>query len=266
MKVSEYVTGLASTGSAFYAQVPAGAYADGSVIHWRVRAEDGKADQRLGPLVRGHGRRLRPRQGAGRDVAAVPRGRLERRRRPGRLLHLRPQRRLRRRHLRLRARHHAEGGGRGRPGGRHGDDPADPAARRSQRAGGTQQGPRGAAGPDPHLPVQRQPGTGPDGHWTLDEGQGTVAADRSRAPTTPPCPARPPGRPARPDWACGSTSQWPGADQRPRPVHPAQLHRHHLGAADQHERHRDSGQPGRYAGRWLRAAVLQGRRPLGAEP
>lgn len=41
-KIGEYVTSLGSTGSAYYAVIPQGAYADGAVIRWRARAEDGK--------------------------------------------------------------------------------------------------------------------------------------------------------------------------------------------------------------------------------
>ncbi|MBF8189727.1 LamG domain-containing protein [Nonomuraea sp. K274] len=48
-KLGEYVTGLGSTGTAFSATVPGGAYADGSVVRWRVRAEDGKADSAWSP-------------------------------------------------------------------------------------------------------------------------------------------------------------------------------------------------------------------------
>ncbi|MFI6477124.1 LamG-like jellyroll fold domain-containing protein [Nonomuraea sp. NPDC050663] len=40
-KVGELLTAAASSGNAFYATIPAGKYADGSVIRWRVRAEDG---------------------------------------------------------------------------------------------------------------------------------------------------------------------------------------------------------------------------------
>ncbi|MEU6715793.1 LamG-like jellyroll fold domain-containing protein [Nonomuraea sp. NPDC046802] len=40
-KLGEYITPMGSTGNAFSALVPQGAYTDGSVIRWRVRAEDG---------------------------------------------------------------------------------------------------------------------------------------------------------------------------------------------------------------------------------
>ncbi|MCF6472823.1 LamG domain-containing protein [Nonomuraea sp. MG754425] len=43
-KLGEHVTPVGSSGNAFSATVPAGGYADGSVLRWRVRAEDGKAN------------------------------------------------------------------------------------------------------------------------------------------------------------------------------------------------------------------------------
>jgi hypothetical protein len=48
-KVGESVTPSLGTGSAFYAVVPQGAFGDGSVIRWRVRAEDGLADSAWSP-------------------------------------------------------------------------------------------------------------------------------------------------------------------------------------------------------------------------
>ncbi|MEV0594214.1 LamG-like jellyroll fold domain-containing protein [Nonomuraea cavernae] len=48
-KVGERLTAAQGTGSAFYAVVPAGAFADGALIRWRVRAEDGKADSAWSP-------------------------------------------------------------------------------------------------------------------------------------------------------------------------------------------------------------------------
>ncbi|MFC4009049.1 LamG-like jellyroll fold domain-containing protein [Nonomuraea purpurea] len=48
-KVGEHLTPSASSGNAFYANIPAGAYGDGSVIRWRVRAEDGIATSAWGP-------------------------------------------------------------------------------------------------------------------------------------------------------------------------------------------------------------------------
>ncbi|MDP4504732.1 LamG-like jellyroll fold domain-containing protein [Nonomuraea turcica] len=49
VKLGEYVTALGSSGTAFSATVPQGAYADGALIRWRVRAQDGKADSAWGP-------------------------------------------------------------------------------------------------------------------------------------------------------------------------------------------------------------------------
>ncbi|WP_327584918.1 DNRLRE domain-containing protein [Nonomuraea sp. NBC_00507] len=48
-KLGEYVTAVGSSGTAFSATVPQGAYADGALIRWRVRAQDGKADSAWGP-------------------------------------------------------------------------------------------------------------------------------------------------------------------------------------------------------------------------
>ncbi|MFI7697654.1 LamG-like jellyroll fold domain-containing protein [Nonomuraea sp. NPDC049480] len=48
-KLGEHVTSLSSSGTAFYASVPPGAYADGALIRWRVRAEDGKATSAWSP-------------------------------------------------------------------------------------------------------------------------------------------------------------------------------------------------------------------------
>ncbi|MGI5289816.1 LamG-like jellyroll fold domain-containing protein [Nonomuraea polychroma] len=49
MKLGEYVTALGSSGTAFSATVSAGAYADGALIRWRVRAEDGRAGSAWSP-------------------------------------------------------------------------------------------------------------------------------------------------------------------------------------------------------------------------
>jgi hypothetical protein len=49
VKLGEHVTALGSSGTAFYATLPAGAYADGALIRWRVRAEDGKASSAWSP-------------------------------------------------------------------------------------------------------------------------------------------------------------------------------------------------------------------------
>lgn len=48
-KRGEFVTAAASSGNAFTATVPAGVYADGSVIRWRVRGEDGQANSAWSP-------------------------------------------------------------------------------------------------------------------------------------------------------------------------------------------------------------------------
>ncbi|MEU8248856.1 LamG-like jellyroll fold domain-containing protein [Nonomuraea sp. NPDC048916] len=47
--VGEHVTPVASSGNAFYATIPAGAYGNDSVIRWRVRAEDGIATSEWSP-------------------------------------------------------------------------------------------------------------------------------------------------------------------------------------------------------------------------
>ncbi|MEV0618046.1 LamG-like jellyroll fold domain-containing protein [Nonomuraea sp. NPDC050404] len=49
VKTGEYVTPLGSTGTAFYATIPAALYSDGGLIRWRVRAEDGKATSAWSP-------------------------------------------------------------------------------------------------------------------------------------------------------------------------------------------------------------------------
>lgn len=49
VKVGERLTDAGSTGSAFNAILPAGAFADGSLIRWRVRAEDGLASSAWSP-------------------------------------------------------------------------------------------------------------------------------------------------------------------------------------------------------------------------
>ncbi|GAA3580876.1 LamG domain-containing protein [Nonomuraea rosea] len=48
-KTGEYVTALGSTGTAFYATIPLSLYADGALIRWRVRGEDGKANSAWSP-------------------------------------------------------------------------------------------------------------------------------------------------------------------------------------------------------------------------
>ncbi|MEV5894570.1 LamG-like jellyroll fold domain-containing protein [Nonomuraea fuscirosea] len=48
-KIGEYVTALGSTGTAFSASIPTTLYADGQLIRWRVRAEDGKASSEWSP-------------------------------------------------------------------------------------------------------------------------------------------------------------------------------------------------------------------------
>ncbi|WP_346433741.1 LamG-like jellyroll fold domain-containing protein [Nonomuraea composti] len=49
VKTGEYVTPLGSTGTAFSATIPQTLYADGALIRWRVRAEDGKATSAWSP-------------------------------------------------------------------------------------------------------------------------------------------------------------------------------------------------------------------------
>ncbi|WP_157249931.1 LamG-like jellyroll fold domain-containing protein [Nonomuraea typhae] len=48
-KIGEYVTGLGGNNGAYYAVIPQGAYTDGSVIRWRARAEDGRATSAWSP-------------------------------------------------------------------------------------------------------------------------------------------------------------------------------------------------------------------------
>ncbi|WP_433438646.1 LamG-like jellyroll fold domain-containing protein [Nonomuraea sp. CA-141351] len=48
-KTGEYVTGTGSSGSAYYATIPTSLYADGALIRWHVRAEDGKATSAWSP-------------------------------------------------------------------------------------------------------------------------------------------------------------------------------------------------------------------------
>ncbi|MFG1702908.1 LamG-like jellyroll fold domain-containing protein [Nonomuraea sp. M3C6] len=48
-KTGEYLTAVGSTGTAFYATIPQSLYADGALIRWRVRAEDGKANSAWSP-------------------------------------------------------------------------------------------------------------------------------------------------------------------------------------------------------------------------
>ncbi|MBT2232850.1 DNRLRE domain-containing protein [Nonomuraea sp. NEAU-A123] len=181
VKVGEYVTGLASTGSAFYAQIPAGAYADGSQIRWRVRAEDGKADSAWGPWCE-----------ATVDASAPGKE-------PG-----------------VTSPQYPEGGwndGVGRTGSFtftangvsdvvtyvYGLDATPKTEVAADQSGGTatiqltprHDGPNvlsvrskdraGQQGPIRTYLFNVNAGTGPDGHWTLDEGQGTVAADLTGA-------------------------------------------------------------------------------------
>ncbi|MET9341211.1 LamG-like jellyroll fold domain-containing protein [Nonomuraea sp. NPDC003804] len=49
MKTGEHLTPMGSTGTAFYATIPSSLYADGALIRWRVRAEDGKATSAWSP-------------------------------------------------------------------------------------------------------------------------------------------------------------------------------------------------------------------------
>lgn len=49
VKVGEWLTPSQSSGSAFSAVIPAGAFADGALIRWRVRGEDGKANSAWSP-------------------------------------------------------------------------------------------------------------------------------------------------------------------------------------------------------------------------
>ncbi|MGW0811636.1 DNRLRE domain-containing protein, partial [Nonomuraea sp. NPDC002799] len=49
VKAGEQVTALGSTGTAFYATIPLSLYADGALIRWRARGEDGKASSAWSP-------------------------------------------------------------------------------------------------------------------------------------------------------------------------------------------------------------------------
>ena len=180
VKLGERVTPLQSTGVAAFAAVPQGAYGDGSVIRWRVRAEDGRADSGWSPWCE-------------LSVDASAPGH-----EPG-----------------VTSQQYAEGGwndGVGRAGGFsftpngvtdvaayvYGLDTA-PKVEVAAGADGTaaigltprHEGPNvlsvrskdraGQQGPIRSYVFNVNAGTGPDGQWTLDDGQGVMAADRAGA-------------------------------------------------------------------------------------
>ncbi len=178
-KVGEYVTALGSTGSAYPAVVPAGAFADGSVIRWRVRAEDGRASSAWSPWCEASVDASAPgiepgvtspeyaengwNDGVGRagsftftsngvaDIASYVYG-----------LDTTPKQEV--------AAGGADGSATIRLTPRH-DGPNVLSVRAKDRAG--------HQGPIRSYVFNVNSGSGPDGHWALDDGQGTVAVDRA---------------------------------------------------------------------------------------
>ncbi|MEU7898087.1 LamG-like jellyroll fold domain-containing protein [Nonomuraea sp. NPDC049152] len=179
VKVGERLTELQGTGSAFNAIVPAGAFADGSLLRWRVRAEDGRATSAWSPWCEATVDASAPgsepgvsspeyaeggwHDGVGRagtftftsngltDIAGYAYG-----------LDTAPKVEV--------AAGQQDGSATIRLTPRH-DGPNVLSVRSKDRAG--------HQGPIRTYVFNVNAGTGPDGHWSLDEGQGTVAADRT---------------------------------------------------------------------------------------
>ncbi|MGN9845517.1 LamG-like jellyroll fold domain-containing protein [Nonomuraea sp. H19] len=180
VKLGEHVTAVGSSGTAFTAAVPAGVYADGALIRWRVRAEDGRASSAWSPWCEvtvdatapGREPEVRSPQyaenawsdGVGlagsftfapngvADVAAYVYG-LDAT--PGTEVAPGPDGTAT---VQLTPRH---------------DGPNVLAVRSRDRAG--------QSGPIRTYVFNVNAGKAPAGHWTLDEGQGTVAADAANA-------------------------------------------------------------------------------------
>ncbi|MGW4661571.1 LamG-like jellyroll fold domain-containing protein [Streptosporangium sandarakinum] len=180
-KVGERLTESQGTGSAFFATVPQGAFGDGDVIRWRVRAEDGRINSAWSPWCEMTADASAPggepvvtstdypedgwSDGVGRsgsftftaagvaDVVGYVYG-----------LDTAPKAEV--------AADQAGGPATIRLTPRH-DGPNVLAVRSKDRAG--------HQSPIRTYVFNVNPGTGPDGHWNLDDGQGGVAADRTGA-------------------------------------------------------------------------------------
>jgi hypothetical protein len=180
VKVGEWLTPAQGDNSAFTASVPQGAFADGALIRWRVRAEDGRANSAWSPWCE-----------ATVDASAPGRE-------PG-----------------VSSPEYTEGGwhdGVGRAGsftftpngvadvtsylyGLDGtpatEAPAQPDGTATIRLTPRHDGPNvlsvrsrdraGHQGPIRTYVFNVNPGTPPDGHWSMDDGQGTSAGDGAQA-------------------------------------------------------------------------------------
>ncbi|GAA3315753.1 DNRLRE domain-containing protein [Nonomuraea dietziae] len=227
VKTGEHLTPLGSSGAAYYATIPVSLYADGALIRWRARAEDGKATSAWSPWCEATVDATAPsREPAVSSPQYTENGWSDGVGLPGTFTFA-PERRLRRRRLRLGPRLHAQDGGRPRPG-RQRHHRADTAPRRPQRPVGPQQGPRGPARAHPHLRLQRQRGQGPQRALVAGRGSGQRGG-RHRA--GPPRDAVRSGVDLRQDRHGAQTGQRLRPDLRPRHRHQPQLHRQRLGPA-----------------------------------